>query len=70
MIDYQILRERLTALIVETAAALEFIGVTPVQPWRPGLDDVEPFHDKIHDAYKRVDAEWDRLNYVHLEEDR
>lgn len=71
MIDYQLLRERLVGLIVEAAGALDFVGQTAVTGWRPDLDEVEHYYDRLHTAYRRIDDEWDRLVYNNLQkEDR
>lgn len=60
-IDYGILRDRAAELLVSAALLIDDIGTSSVSTWHPDLDDLELRLDRITEAYKRFDSEWDRL---------
>lgn len=68
-IDYGILRDRTAELLVSAALLLDDIGTSSVSTWKPDLDDLELRVDRIIEAYKRLDSEWDRLIDIRIRRD-
>jgi len=64
MTDYEILRDRLVALIVSSSKVLDMI---PRWDYTAPFNEVEYGFIGVDEAYRRLEAEWSRLLEWQLE---